>query len=183
MTRWPHSPLHRFPESGAYIVTAATLYKQHHFRSSADLDQLTTQLFEKATQYGWQLQAWAVFSNHYHFVALSPEDPTNLPRMLAHLHGDTSREANRRDGVTGRKVWFNYWDTHLTYQKSYFARLNYVHGNPVHHGLAAKAEAYRWCSASWFGEHAERSFVHTIRSFKTDSVRVFDEFEPVVMER
>lgn len=183
MTHWPHSPLHRFPESGAYIVTAATLYKQHHFRGAEDLNLLPTHLFEKAEHYGWQLQAWAVFSNHYHFIALSPPDPINLPKMLAHLHADTARAVNRRDDVTGRKVWFNYWDTHLTYQKSYYARLNYVHGNPVRHGLVADAEAYRWCSASWFGEQAERSFVQTIRSFKTDSVRVFDEFEPVVMER
>lgn len=182
MIDWHHSPLHRFPEAGAYIVTAATLYKQHFFRSPADLDLLASQLREKAEQYGWQLQAWAIFSNHYHFVAQSPEEPETLPRMLAHLHGDTARAVNCRDGVTGRKVWFNYWDTQLTYQKSYYARLNYVHCNPVHHGLVPDAEAYPWCSAGWFAEKAERSFYRTVRSFKIDSVNVFDDFEPIAME-
>jgi putative transposase len=102
--------------------------------------------------------------------------------MLAHLHGDTARAVNRRDGVTGRKVWFNYWDTQLTYQKSYYARLNYVHSNPVHHGVVPDAEAYPWCSAGWFAEKAERSFYRMVRSFKIDSVKVFDDFEPIAME-
>ena len=27
-----------------------------------------------AHEFGWQLEAWAVFSNHYHFVGHSPEE-------------------------------------------------------------------------------------------------------------
>ena len=36
--------------------------------------------------------------------------------------------------------------------KSYLARLNYVHQNPVKHGLVRVANQYRWCSAAWL-EH------------------------------
>jgi putative transposase len=34
---------------------------------------------------------------------------------------------------------YEFWDTHLTFEKSWLARLHYVHHNPVHHGLAAVA--------------------------------------------
>ena len=47
-------------------------------------------------------------------------------------------------------IWHNFWDTELTYEKSYLARLNYVHQNAVKHGLVARACQYRWCSAAWF---------------------------------
>ena len=38
------------------------------------LEFLHDSLLGLAEEYGWNLQAWAVFSNHYHFVAMSPPD-------------------------------------------------------------------------------------------------------------
>jgi len=31
----------------------------------------------------------------------------------------------------------NFWDTRLTFEKSWLARLKYVHHNPLYHGLVA----------------------------------------------
>ncbi len=75
-------------------------------------------------------------------------------------------------------IWYNFRDTHLSFQKSYYARLHYVHTNPVRHGLVLKPEDYPWCSAAWFKRTAKRSFVETIESFKTDRLNVPDDFEP-----
>ena len=41
---------------------------------------------------------------------------------------------------------------------SLLARLNYVHNNPVHHGIVPAARQYPWCSASWFENSADRLF-------------------------
>jgi putative transposase len=62
--------------------------------------------------------------NHYHFVAHSPVGhPTaeSLRDILGKLHGKTAKWVNRLDGVETRKVWHNYRETRLTYDKSYFA--------------------------------------------------------------
>ncbi len=83
------------------------------------------------------------------------------------------------DGAAGREVWFNYWETALTYEKSYYARLNYVHQNAVRHGLVAVANQYRWCSAGWMERTATPAQVATVYSFKFDRVNVIDEFDPV----
>jgi putative transposase len=160
------------------MVTAATYLKAHHFNARSRLDLLHDTLLTRAQEYGWQLRAWAVFSNQYHFVSLSPPDPANLPRFIGHLHAGTSDEMNQLDRAPGRKVWFQYWDTHLTYRNSYFARLRYVHENPVRHGLVRVATAYPWRSAAWFEQTARRSFCQAIASFKIDRVTVRDEFEP-----
>jgi putative transposase len=40
------------------------------------------------------------------------------------LHSDTALEVSQWDGTKGRRVWFQYWDAQLTYQKSHFARLS-----------------------------------------------------------
>ena len=161
---------------GIYIVTAATLHKAHLFADPAKLTSLEHCLLSLSKQYQWQLEAWAVFPNHYHFVARSGNDPASLKRLLKHLHADSARELNRMDGKLGRTVWFNFWDTKLTYERSYLARLNYVHQNPVKHGLVAKANQYRWCSAAWFERVASPAMVKTIYSFKTDKLNIHDDF-------
>src|SRR5437762_699592 len=82
---WPHAPVHRLGECGTYMVTASTLYKAHHFRGAKRLEVLHRGLLTVARDYGWELEAWAVFSNHYHFVARSPADATTLADMLSVL--------------------------------------------------------------------------------------------------
>ncbi len=137
-------------------------------------------LLKVACDFGWQLEAWAVFSNHYHFVAHSPvaeDGAASLSQMLAVLHVKTSQWLNRVDQTPGRKVWFNFRETRLTYQSSYLARLNYVHQNPVKHGLVPVANQYPWCSAGWFENTASKARVESIYRFKMEAVRVEDAFE------
>ncbi len=181
MLDWPHSPVHRLSQPGAYMVTAGTYLKRSFFRSTSLLDLLTERLLEVAERYRWKLQAWAVFSNHYHFATLASEECGSLREFVKHLHSLTAIEANRRDGRPGRKVWFNYWDTQLTYQKSFFARHRYVHGNAVHHKVVRTPAAYPWCSAGWFETKASRAFYRTIMSFPCDRIKVPDDFtvEPI----
>jgi len=83
---------------------------------------------------------------------------------------------NRMDNLSGRKVWFQYWDTCLTYEKSYYARLNYVMNNPVCHGLVSVASAYKFCSAGWFESAADQGSLNKVKSFQYDQVKVQDEF-------
>ncbi|HTQ59116.1 MAG TPA: transposase [Candidatus Solibacter sp.] len=138
---WPHAPLHRLCEGGTYIVTAGTYKRSHHFRDADRLTFLTEALLALSNEYGWKLQAWAVFSNHYHFVAESTQ-PGTLRRLVQYLHSASAKYINQLDGTPGGTVWFQYWDTMLTYQKSYLARLNYVHMNAVRHELVREPSAY-----------------------------------------
>lgn len=134
---WPHAPQHRLGEHGIYFVTAGTYLKTHHFRGPERLAVLHRGLLQVCADFGWRLEAWAVFSNHYHFVAESPATAESLPAMLSLLHEKTSKWVNKLDKATGRKAWHNYRETLLTYERSYLARLNYTHRNAVKHGLVA----------------------------------------------
>jgi putative transposase len=176
MTSWPHAPVHWLFTPGRYMVTAATCEKQHFFDTATRRDALMGGLFTVAAEFAWQLHAWAIFANHYHFVAQSPENPESLTAMLAKLHANTARELNKVDSAPGRQVWFQFWDTHLTFERSYLARLNYTHHNPVKHRVVTNAQDYPWCSAAWFAEKATPAFQRTVGSFKTDRLTVTDDF-------
>ena len=97
--------------------------------------------------------------------------------MLKTLHVKTSGWVNKLDRTPERQVWFNFRETRLTYPRSYLARLNYTHQNPVKHGLVPVANQYPWCSAPWFERTASLAQVNTIYGFKTDMIKVYDEYE------
>ncbi|MBI1320542.1 MAG: hypothetical protein GC168_16580 [Candidatus Hydrogenedens sp.] len=173
---WPHSPSHLFLPGAAYCVTAGTYGKEHFFNTEAKLDHLQSSLFEEAERWHWRLQAWAILANHYHFVAHAPEDAGSLIRLLRALHSKSAIWLNQLDGVRGRKVWYQYWDTCLSFDRSYWARLHYVHTNPEKHGVAANAENYRWCSMAWFSRNADTRLQRIVMSFKTDQLNIEDDF-------
>src|SRR5437870_9825349 len=178
-TPWPHAPTHQLATSGTFFITASTYLKAHHFRGADRLRVLHRGLLTVARDYGWRFEAWAVFSNHYHFVGHSPEkapDASNLSDMLSVLHVKTAKWVNKLDRAPGRQVWYNFRETRLTYQKSYLARLNYVHQNAARHKLVPVANQYPWCSAAWFERVASPAQVKTIYGFKIDRLRVEDDF-------
>src|SRR5437867_8655655 len=182
-TPWPHAPTHQLSVRGIYFLTASTYLKEHHFRGADRLRVLHRGLLTVAQDFGWELEACAVFSNHYHFVGHSPQyapDASNLSDMLSVLHVKTGAWVNRLDGRPGRQIWFNFRETRLTYQRSYLARLNYVHQNAVKHRLVPAANQYPWCSARWFEREAPAAMVNSIYRFKVDRVEVADDFEPAL---
>ena len=175
MHDWPHSPVHRLGEGGAYIVTAGTYQKKPVFRTAVRLEFLCETLLGLSGQHGWNVHAWAVFPNHYHFLADAASGET-LRALIQELHSTTARHVNALDRTPGRKVWFRYWETRLTYQRSYLARLNYVHTNAVRHGLVRVPSQYPWSSAGWFERKASPAFRKTVMSFPADRILVPDDY-------
>lgn len=176
MPAWPHGPIHLVSQGGTYIVTAATFRKQPLFGSHERLRLLCEALMDLVRDYDWKLQAWAVFPNHYHFIA-SSATPGNLADLIRRLHAITAMSVNGLDRCKGRQVWFQYWDTLITTQRSYFARLRYVHENALRHGVVARPANYPWCSAGWFDRTARPAFRKTVLAFPCDRVSIPDSFE------
>jgi putative transposase len=136
-------------------------------------------LFSVADEFGWTLEAWAVLSNHYHFIGHSPATAdgaaVSLGPLVRKLHSLATKELNRRDGAPGRtRLWQNFRETHLTHQKSYLARLHYVHQNAVHHKLVAVGSDWKWCSAARFRKTVSPAWLKTITSFKYDEIALKD---------
>ena len=175
---WPHAPPHWLFQPGIYMVTASTFHRQRILNTPAILDVVTHMLIDSAREFGWTLRAWAVLSNHYHFLAESPAaTATSLREWLKEFHRQSATAVNELAGCRGRRVWMNFRDTRVTHQTSYMARLRYVNQNPVHHRLVPEVSRYRWCSSAWFETHAPKSFVESVARFKTDKLNIWDDFD------
>ena len=76
------------------MVTCGTYLKLHHFHGTERLRYLCEYLLHLAVNYQWDLQAWAVFPNHYHFVALVYTIAT-VAKPHQELHSDTALAARQ----------------------------------------------------------------------------------------
>jgi REP-associated tyrosine transposase len=173
---YPHNPPHYFCPNAIYMVTSGILNKSRLLREDSRKDFVCQVIFQRSFSLGWSLEAWAVLENHYHLIARAPENAGTLSRLIREIHSITAHWLNERDKTPGRRVWHNYWDTCITYETSYLARLKYVHLNPVKHGLVDNAEDYPYCSYQWFLECGKFDLVGKVSGQPIDRVQIFDDF-------
>ena len=111
------------------------------------------------------LHAWAVLPNHYHLLVTS-ESIHGLRAELGKLHGRSSFEWNSEDDRRGRKVWFNAVEHGIKSERHFWASMNYIHNNAVHHRYAKRWQDWPFASASAYVEAVGRH----------EAERVWDEY-------
>lgn len=96
-----------------------------------------------------EIYAWCVLPNHYHVVVLTRK-LSDLLSDIGQLHGRTSFNWNGEDAARGRKVWFNCVETTMKSYRHFWATLNYVHNNPVHHRYVKQWQDWPFSSGAEF---------------------------------
>jgi REP-associated tyrosine transposase len=173
---YPHNPPHYFVSNAMYMITGAVLQNQALLNENRKREFVLETLLERAKVLGWNLQAWAILNNHYHFIAQAPNNANTLSKLIRQLHSLTAIQLNRWDKTPGRQVWFNYWDSCITFEKSYLARLRYVHMNPIKHRLVDDALDYPFCSYRWFVEQGNDHLKEQVFKQPIDALKIFDNF-------
>ena len=138
-----HVPPHLYRPRTKYFITAST-YNSERILSDKAKDRLLSSMVKGCSDYGWVLEDWVILDNHYHIMLEAPENASNLPNLIRDVHRFTALWIKRNIPSSRRlpHVFQNYWDTCITYETSYFARLNYIYHNPVKHGYVNQAEEY-----------------------------------------
>lgn len=137
------APPHLFRPGATYFVTAHQVEGLAVMAVAERKDQLIGALQFASEQRGWVLLAWVALSNHHHCLLEAPDaSKETVAELVKSVHKFTSRRWNDEDGQRGRIVWYQYWDTCITSTGSFFARMNYIHHNPVKHRLVSRPEEY-----------------------------------------
>jgi putative transposase len=142
--RAPHNPPHLFVANCLYMLTASIYESVPLIESPQRKEAWRDAFYEAAKIYQWEITAWVVLHNHYHAIVQSPEFADNLSKFTNSYHKFTARKWNEENGLKGRQVWWNYWDTCIRSEHDYLNRLRYVFWNPVKHGLVERPEDYNF---------------------------------------
>jgi len=140
---YEHAPTHLFVPEATYMLTAGT-YKKQKLLNSHDKKMRVIKSVENVSEkYNWLIIAWVILDNHYHTILKAPDNIYfSISDFARSLHKQIAWNINRIDNKRGRHVMKNYWDKCITYEKSYWARLNYINNNPVKHGYVESAANY-----------------------------------------
>jgi len=151
-----HSPPHR-DDTGRlrFHVTAACFeHRPYIGRSPARLDAFTDDLLTLFTANADQTLAWCVLPNHYHAL-IETSDILSLLSELGRFHGRTSHAWNGEEDSRGRKVFFRAVERAMRSDRHFWATLNYVHHNPLHHGYVERWTDWPWSSATEYLAQAD----------------------------
>ena len=174
---YQHNPPHLFIANAKYFITASTLGQYHYLKSKdaklAAFDYLTKSL----DVYHWELEDWVILDNHIHIMVNAPEDVATLSNVMNNFHRFTANWLSKHQIKRIREKYFhNYRDTCITFEKSYFTRLNYIWYNPVKHNYVDSPE--KWEFGSYFYRFNEEyeEIQRIINKYPCDKVKIKDDF-------
>ncbi|MFC1598565.1 transposase [Patescibacteria group bacterium] len=152
-----HHPAHIFIDNEIYFLTARIFESKPILIESRKKELLNhiSRLF-LVNNYG--LFAYAILEEHYHLL-FKVSKAGLLPKILNKLHGSLSYKWNKDDNLHGRKIFQNYWDYCIRNQRDFWTHFNYIHQNPIKHGLVNNLQdlkEYKCCSyKQWISKKGE----------------------------
>ena len=130
----PYHPPHYYDDNRFYFITARTFNRHKIWQSDAAKDVFVTQLQAATRHHGISLTAWAILHEHHHLL-LYADKRSQLVPFIRRLHSTSAIQINRRDHTPGRKVWYNYWDYCPRDDRDFYRVFNYIHIQPIKHGI------------------------------------------------
>jgi len=182
------------------MLTAATYRKQKYLKNEQIKTHLMDLIFNKFRKFNWEIDAWVILDNHYHLLLQASKNAQSLPNIIREIHKFSALFIRKfmecNDGVVakgqnhrfcppknniysknnGNKIWWNYWDTCITYERSYFARLNYIHFNPVKHGYVDSPDKWKFSSYCEFCNELGKDAEKIVKNYPFNRIRIKDEF-------
>lgn len=115
------------------------------FRSAHDYECFLYAMREAAIRFEVEIHAYALMTNHVHFMITAPR-PTALPRAMQAVGRRYVPYFNERYGRTGGLFEGRYRSVLVDDESYWMTCMRYIELNPVRAGLVDTPEAYRWTS-------------------------------------
>jgi putative transposase len=177
LKKYDHNPPHLFKSNCKYFITASTFEKISYLKSDSAKQVLFKYIKKSVLNFKWILEDWVILNNHYHLMLESPDNPENLGKIINNIHKYSAIWINKNILNTASKpIWFNYWDKCLTFERSYFTRLNYIWYNPVKHKYVDEPQNWKFGSfRERFNE--DKKYLEKIRKdFPFGNLKIDDDF-------
>jgi putative transposase len=143
-----HRPLHLYlPGQACYFISVRTCDRLRYFDSNSKKIILSQAIHKNIRKLSISLFSWVIIDNHYHLLISS--DGKDVSNLIKLINGSSSYLLNKLENQTGRKIWYQYWDKIIRDEKDFYSHLNYIHQNPIKHGLIKNFDElvdYQYCS-------------------------------------
>jgi len=134
-------------ESSTYFFTVVTYQRRAILCFDLCRKNLREVIEEVQTSHPFKIEAWVLLPDHMHCIWKLPDGDTDYSKrwglikkkftaaaknLVAAVHPAKSREQRREGTIWQRR----FWEHRVRDQKDFHSHCEYIHYNPVKHGLA-----------------------------------------------
>ena len=145
------SNLRRFFKKGDIVfITIVTFNRNKIIIENIDLLHRTISSIQNKTSF--EVIAHVYLHDHIHILVDAREN--DLPRIIQSLKMSFGTHYRIRNNMSSGRVWQNrYWDHIIRDQNDLNNHLNYIHYNPVKHGLVKNPFDWKYSSIHDYKEY------------------------------
>jgi putative transposase len=142
-----HRPPHCSGDKTRYHVTAACFEHRHYIVwNNNRMQSFCDTLLAVFKGRNVLIHAWCVLPKHYHAL-IETSEISGVLDDLGRMHGRLSFLRNDEENARGRQVWCGAAERYMRNDAHFWATMNYVHNNPVHHGYIGRRQDWPFSSA------------------------------------
>ncbi|MBK1724912.1 REP-associated tyrosine transposase [Thiocystis violacea] len=148
-----------FVKGGCYFFTVVSHRRRPLFDTDGRVELLRQAMREVKGARPFEIQAMVVMPDHVHAVWQLPDGDSDFLRRWRDIKHHVSRRIDAAVNLRGEKsVWQRrFWEHLIRDQEDWRRHVDYVHFNPVKHGLVTRAGDWRYRSfltavrKGWYG--------------------------------
>ena len=134
-------------EGSSYFFTVVS-YRRHPLLCDAGIRSiLRSKIIELRRRRSFAIDAWVLLPDHLHCIWTMPESDTDFSSRWAWLKKEATKGAARCGVIdrVGTSLWQpRFWEHRIRDDRDFRAHCDYIHWNPVKHGLVTRAGDWPW---------------------------------------
>lgn len=141
--------LRHYAKGQVYFVASVTHQRKQLLVDHFDLFWEAIMMTKRKIPF--ELTAWVVLPDHFHFL-IDPGD-SDLSNIMRRIKLAFSSRYLKRKRMRSGKIWQSrFWDHIIRDEKDWIHHLDYIHYNPVKHGLVQKPQDWKYSSITEYSE-------------------------------
>ena len=132
---------------GTYFVTSRTWESRKLFLTDSFSSVFVDSLLHYRQERAYSLHAFVLMPDHFH-ILLTPAPDKTVERVMQYIKGGSARKLALQHNMRFPVWQRGFSDRRIRDAADYITHLQYIWQNPVRKNLVAKAQEFRWSSAS-----------------------------------
>ncbi len=123
------------------FITQVVNHREPIFRDTVHLERLKAVLHNVKVRHPFTMLAYVFLPDHFHCL-IKPTGVSNFSKIMLSLKSNFTKQYKEKRGIKGSmKFWQKRFSDHIIRDEIDLGRhIDYIHYNPVKHGLALRPE-------------------------------------------
>ena len=143
---------------GTYFFTLVTFHRRTLFDTSSRLDRLHSIIRQVQRVKPFDLVAFCLLPDHIHLLMTIPENDSNYSLRMREIKRLSTLWMTHEIEGNADPIWQDkYWEHTIRDEKDLKTHFDYIHYNPVKHGLTEAFDGWKWSSfREYYGGNDKR---------------------------